>query len=139
MGLKENIQEIADTAVNGVAETYDGSKEILIKDAIFIRDKGCLTKIAYADIVYLKGDGNYTTLVTKEKSFSLRNILKEFEEILPTVLFLRIHKSFIVNLEEIRTISPKEVTVRNEKVPVGRTYYQTLISGVQKLGSNGFD
>ncbi|MDN3688621.1 LytR/AlgR family response regulator transcription factor [Cyclobacterium jeungdonense] len=139
MGLKENIQEIADRAVNGTTNTYDGSKEILIKDAIFIRDKGCLTKIAYADIIYLKGDGNYTTLVTKEKSFSLRNILKEFEEILPTDLFLRIHKSFIVNLEEIRTISPKEVSVRNEKVPVGRTYYPTLISGVQKLGSNGFD
>lgn len=139
MGLKENIQEIADRAVNGVADTYDGSKEILIKDAIFIRDKGCLTKIAYSEIVYLKGDGNYTTLVTREKSFSLRNILKEFEEILPTESFLRIHKSFIVNLEEIRTISPKEVSVCNEKVPVGRTYYQTLISGVQKLGSNGFD
>lgn len=139
MGLKENIQEIADRAVNGVGDSFSGSKEILIKDAIFIRDKGCLTKIAYTEIVYLKGDGNYTTLVTRDKSFSLRNILKEFEELLPTDMFLRIHKSFIVNLEEIRTISPKEVSVRNEKVPVGRTYYQTLLGGVQKLGSNGFD
>lgn len=139
MGLKENIQEIADRAVNGVGDSFSGSKEILIKDAIFIRDKGCLTKIAYSEIVYLKGDGNYTTLVTRDKSFSLRNILKEFEELLPTDMFLRIHKSFIVNLEEIRTISPKEVSVRNEKVPVGRTYYQTLLGGVQKLGSNGFD
>ncbi|WP_375586446.1 LytR/AlgR family response regulator transcription factor [Cyclobacterium xiamenense] len=139
MGLKENVQEMMEDVVNETADMALDTKEILIKDAIFIRDKGCLTKVAYSDIVYLKGDGNYTTLITKEKSFSLRNILKEFEEMLPTRLFLRIHKSYIVNLNDIKTISPKEVTVLKDKVPVGRTYYQTLINGIQKLGSNGFD
>jgi len=139
MGLKENVQEMMEDVANDAVDISFDTKEILIKDAIFIRDKGCLTKVAYTDIVYLKGDGNYTTLITREKSYSLRNILKEFEEMLPICQFLRIHKSYIVNLNDIKTISPKEVTVLNEKVPVGRTYYQTLINGIQKLGSNGFD
>lgn len=139
MGMKENIQELAEHSMNGLFGERNESKDLLIRDAIFIRDKGCLTKVKYQNIIYLKGDGNYTTLVTREKSYSLRNILKEFEEMLPATRFLRIHKSFIVNLDEINTISPKEVTVNNQKVPVGRTYYQTLINGVQKLGSNGFD
>jgi len=139
MGLKENVQEMMEDVANDAVDISFDTKEILIKDAIFIRDKGCLTKVAYTDIVYLKGDGNYTTLITREKSYSLRNILKEFEEMLPVCQFLRIHKSYIVNLNDIKTISPKEVTVLNEKVPVGRTYYQTLINGIQKLGSNGFD
>lgn len=139
MGLKENVQEIMEDVAGDAVDISFDTKEILIKDAIFIRDKGCLTKVAYTDIVYLKGDGNYTTLITRKKSYSLRNILKEFEEMLPTRQFLRIHKSYIVNLNDIKTISPKEVTVLNEKVPVGRTYYQTLINGIQKLGSNGFD
>ncbi|MFC4874541.1 LytR/AlgR family response regulator transcription factor [Negadavirga shengliensis] len=134
--MKDNLQEYSTKAVNG---TIDSNRELLIKDAIFIRDKGCLTKIKFAEIHYLKGDGNYTTLVTGTKSFSLRNILKEFEEVLPDHLFIRIHKSYIVNLNEINTISPKEVTVVNDKVPVGRTYYQNLINGVQKLGSSGLD
>lgn len=120
---------------NGMNGTLHESKGLLIKHAIFIRDKGCLTKVPYKDIIYLKGDGNYTTLVTPTKTYSLRNILKEFEEILPENQFIRIHKSFIVNLDEIRTISPKELCVATEKVPVGRTYYQTLINGIQKLGS----
>ncbi|SEJ78395.1 LytTr DNA-binding domain-containing protein [Cyclobacterium xiamenense] len=139
MGLKENVQEMMEDVAGDAVDISFDTKEILIKDAIFIRDKGCLTKVAYTDIVYLKGDGNYTTLITREKSYSLRNILKEFEEMLPTRQFLRIHKSYIVNLNDIKTISPKEVTVLSEKVPVGRTYYQTLINGIQKLGSNGFD
>ena len=136
MKLKENLLDYASKPLNGIKEN---EKKLLIKDAIFIRDKGCLTKIKFSNILYLKGDGNYTTLITRDKSFSLRNILKEFEELLPDNLFLRIHKSFIVNINEINTISPKEVTVSTEKVPVGRTYYQNLINGIQKLGSNGID
>jgi DNA-binding LytR/AlgR family response regulator len=124
---------------NGNKEIHVKTKELLIKDAIFIRDKGCLTKVKFSNILYLKGDGNYTTLVTHKKVYSLRNILKEFEEILPDGSFLRIHKSYIVNLEEICTISPKEILMGEDKVPVGRTYYQTLLGGIQKLGSNGFE
>lgn len=138
MKIKEKL-EVYTSNGNGSKEIKANTKELLIKDAIFIRDKGCLTKIKFSNILYLKGDGNYTTLVTQKKVYSLRNILKEFEEILPQDLFLRIHKSFIVNLQEIITISPKEILMGEDKVPVGRTYYQTLIGGIQKLGSNGFD
>lgn len=138
MNIKEKL-EVYTSNGNGTAEIQVKGKELLIKDAIFIRDKGCLTKIKFSNIVYLKGDGNYTTLVTNKKVYSLRNILKEFEEILPQEMFLRIHKSFIVNLQEIITISPKEILMGEDKVPVGRTYYQALINGIQKLGSNGFE
>ncbi len=136
MKIKDNITSNGSNSING---TLTKPKELLIKDAIFIRDKGCLTKVRFLDIMYLKGDGNYTTLVTKKKSYSLRNILKEFEELLPGDLFIRIHKSYIINVNEINTISPKEVMVDEDKVPVGRTYYQNLINGIQKLGSNGLD
>lgn len=89
----------------------------------------------FKNVLWLKGDGNYTTLVTKDKVYSLRNILKEFEAILPEEEFVRIHKSYLVRLDRITTISPKEVTIEQERVPVGRTYYQKLIHGINKLGA----
>lgn len=109
--------------------------ELLIKDALFVRDKGCLRRVKFKNVLWLKGDGNYTTLVTKDKVYSLRNILKEFEAILPEDEFVRIHKSYLVRLDRITTISPKEVTIEGECVPVGRTYYQKLIHGINKLGA----
>ncbi|QDH80757.1 LytTR family transcriptional regulator [Echinicola soli] len=109
--------------------------ELLIKDALFVRDKGCLRRVKFKNVLWLKGDGNYTTLVTKDKVYSLRNILKEFEAILPEEEFVRIHKSYLVRLDRITTISPKEVTIEQERVPVGRTYYQKLIHGINKLGA----
>lgn len=118
---------------NGNVESF------LIKDGVFIRNKGNLVKVKWTEILWLKGDGNYTTLVTRTQVFSLRNILKEFESVLPNEEFFRIHKSYIVRLDEIKSINPREVIIGNDAVPVGRTYFQDLINGIKKLGSGGAD
>jgi hypothetical protein len=56
----------------------------------------------------------------------VRNILKEFEAVLPVDQFMRIHKSYIVQVSEIQSINTKEVKVGSDLVPVGRTYYHQL-------------
>jgi DNA-binding LytR/AlgR family response regulator len=112
-------------------------ESFLIKDGLFIRNKGNLIKVKWVDILWLKGDGNYTTLVSRTQVFSLRNILKEFESVLPSDEFFRIHKSYIVRLDEIKSINPREVGIGNDSVPVGRTYFQDLINGIKKLSSGG--
>jgi DNA-binding LytR/AlgR family response regulator len=78
----------------------NSENKLLIKDALFIRNKGNLVKVKFKDIFWLKGDGNYTTVVTKDNVFSLRNILKEFETVLPEDDFLRIHKSYIIRIDQ---------------------------------------
>ncbi|UJP67099.1 LytTR family transcriptional regulator [Mongoliitalea daihaiensis] len=112
---------------------------ILVKDAIFVRHKGNLVKVKFSDILWMKGDGNYTTLVTRQEVYSLRNILKELEAVLPANEFIRIHKSYIVRLDEIISINPRELTVSKDTVPVGRTYYQSLLNCINKLGSSNLD
>lgn len=112
-------------------------RPLLISNGLFIRHRGNLVKIKWSDILWLKGDGNYTTLVTRQQVYSLRNILKELEAILPVDEFFRIHKSYIVRLDEIVSINPREIVVGTDSVPVGRTYFQDLLQGIKKLGSNG--
>jgi DNA-binding LytR/AlgR family response regulator len=109
----------------------------LVKDAVFVRHEGSLVKVRFEDILWLKGDGNYTTLITKKAVFSIRNILKDFESVLPESQFIRIHKSYIVQASEILSITTKEVKVGNDLVPVGRTFYHQLLSGIRKIGSIG--
>lgn len=122
---------------NGEKKPFSPESKLLVKDAVFVRHEGSLVKVKFDDILWLKGDGNYTTLITKKAVFSVRNILKEFEGVLPQDQFLRIHKSYIVQVSEIQSINTKEVMVGNDLVPVGRTYYHDLISGIQKLGNLG--
>jgi DNA-binding LytR/AlgR family response regulator len=118
-------------------EKVSTNQELLIKDAIFVRHEGSLVKVKFTDILWLKADGNYTTLVCRKGVFSIRNILKNFESELPSKDFMRIHKSYVVRIDEIESISSKEVDVSGDLVPVGRTYYHALINGIQKLGLSG--
>lgn len=136
--MKE-LLEVNRTNENGIGNAafevqQDG--RILIPDAIFVRFEGNLVKVKYDDILWLKGDGNYTTLVARHSVFSVRNILKDFETALPSDRFMRIHKSYIVQISEINTINTKEIKVATDLVPVGRTYYHDLVNGIQKLGSH---
>lgn len=59
--------------------------------------------IAVDDILCLQGEGNYTFLYTRDrKRFLVSKTLKEFEKTLDKILFLRIHKSYIVNLAYVQ-------------------------------------
>ncbi len=120
---------------NGEKKLHQPESKLLIRDAVFVRHDGNLVKVKYDDILWLKGDGNYTTLVTRQSVFSVRNILKDFETVLPSDRFMRIHKSYIVQVSEILSINPREVKVGTDLVPVGRTYYHELLDGIQKLGN----
>jgi DNA-binding LytR/AlgR family response regulator len=121
-----------------VTETKRTDKSgLLIKDAIFVRHAGSLVKVKFIDILWLKADGNYTILVSRKAVFSIRNILKNFEDELPAGDFMRIHKSYIVRIDEIESINTKDLKVAGDLVPVGRTYYHALINGIQKLGMSG--
>lgn len=121
---------------NGHKIMNQPTEKLLIRDAVFVRHDGNLVKVRYDDILWLKGDGNYTTLVTRTSVFSVRNILKDFESVLPEGRFMRIHKSYIVQVSEINAINPRELKVGSDLVPVGRTYYQDLLNGIQKLSNS---
>ncbi len=132
--MRELIEGVKKNGNGNGQAALENTSKLLIKDAIFVRQEGSLVKVKFQDILWLQGDGNYTTLVTKGFVVSVRNILKDFEDALPKDQFMRIHKSYIVRLEEIISISTREVKIEEHTVPVGRTYYQRLIEGIQKLG-----
>ena len=136
--MKE-LLEVRKTSGNGSGEKklFFQDTKLLVKDAVFVRHEGSLVKVKFDDILWLKGDGNYTTLITKKAIFSVRNILKEFESVLPVSQFIRIHKSYIVQASEILSITTKEVKIGNDLVPVGRTFYHQLLGGIRKIGSFG--
>lgn len=139
--MKE-LLEVVKTSENGnghfpVELSKVANEELLIKDALFVRHEGSLVKLKYVDILWLKGDGNYTTIVARHSVFSVRNLLKDFEDVLPADQFFRIHKSYLVRIDEINSINTKEIKVAKDLVPVGRTYYHGLVNRIQKLSPSG--
>jgi len=88
-----------------------------------------------SEILYCKSDGSYTTVFLKDnENHIVSKSIKHFEEILPRKSFLRIHKSFIVNLREIKEFLKHgngEVVLSNDKIiPVSRTQRQTVLDAL---------
>jgi two-component system LytT family response regulator len=84
------------------------------------------------DILYCKSDGSYTHLFLKnDVDYLVSKSIKHFEDILPEELFLRIHKSYIINVDEVVGINKQgngEVILSNEaEIPISRSYKHQLL------------
>ena len=74
--------------------------------------------------------GDYIKLITTSDNIIILSSLKSFEKELPKEKFMRIHKSFIVNLEKIDTYDSKNVFIDSEKIPLSRNKKANLDSAL---------
>lgn len=97
------------------------------KGSLKIMDKGFLVPIPFSEVVYLKADGLYTKVYTKAKSYLVRDILKGFEDKLPADQFIRVHKSYLVNIAYIGSFNAKKINLGEISIPIRRGLYKELI------------
>ncbi|WP_298474907.1 LytTR family DNA-binding domain-containing protein [uncultured Maribacter sp.] len=101
----------------------EGKKE----NCIFLNVDKTLHKIAILDILCISSDKNYVTVYTKTRKFTYLDSLKNWIEKLPEYNFTQIHKSHIINHEEINKISGNIVYMRDQKIPIGRSYKSQIL------------
>lgn len=90
-----------------------------------------LYKINFDDIHYIEGQHEYVSFYTKEKRITALYSLKTLEDQLPRDKFIRVHKSYIVNIDHISEIEQVSLTVAGHKVPIGGSYRDSLL---ERLG-----
>lgn len=92
------------------------------KDYFFVKTEYKHLKINYADILYMKGYGDYVAIQkTNEKILTLEN-MKYFEKTLPSNQFVRVHKSYIISLDHISYIEKNRIVIGKEFIPIGGKY-----------------
>ena len=97
-------------------------QESVQKKYLFVTVDRIKRKIDLEDISYIEGLKDYVQIRTKTDKIVTRQTMTDMERELPPGSFLRIHRSFIINTEKIKTVSYDEISVGNETLPVGRTY-----------------
>ncbi|MCV9934078.1 LytTR family DNA-binding domain-containing protein [Flavobacterium sp. LS1R47] len=84
-------------------------------DRIFIKSEGKLVKILFDEILYIEAQGDYLKIIIPSGSFTTQVTLKAMEEILNLPNFFRVQRSFILNLEAVRSINGNTVELTNGK------------------------
>lgn len=84
-------------------------------DRIFIKSEGRLVKIVLNEILYIEAQGDYLKIVIPENSYTTQATLKSMDEILDKQLFFRVQRSFILNIEAVKTVSGNMIELTNGK------------------------
>jgi two-component system, LytTR family, response regulator len=92
------------------------------KDFIFIRKSKTMIKVLTDDILYIESLKDYVKIHCKSEEHLIKYQISQLEIELPEDLFLRIHKSYIVSVPKITTVSPGAVGIGEHKFPIGRSY-----------------
>jgi len=99
-------------------------------DFMFVKSEQKLVKIKFSEIEFIEGMKDYVKIFTKEKVIITLLTMKFFEANLPLNDFIRIHKSYIINVDAIKSISGNEVEMKNMKLPIGSIYKENLLKRI---------
>ena len=108
-------------------------EENLINDSFFIKNKGELIKINKSDIHYLEAYDNYTKLICDKHEYLLSYTLKKMCEKLKDKNFIRIHRSYLININKIDSLFEGYVFIANQKLPIGKSYKEDLMNSISLL------
>jgi two-component system LytT family response regulator len=96
------------------------------KEYIYIKESGKLVKVMLADILYAESMKDYIRLKTIKEQLLTHMTMKALEELLPADRFVRVHRSFMVNLQHVAVIGKNELTVDALTIPIGANYKDKL-------------
>lgn len=100
---------------------------------IFVKSNLKKRKVYLKELKYIQALGDYVKLITEEDNLVVLSTMKSFEKELPTEDFLRIHKSYIVNLRKIEKFNSKAVELGTEVLPLSRNRKTELVEALSQF------
>jgi DNA-binding LytR/AlgR family response regulator len=101
-------------------------------DFLIIKDGTKIHKIQYSDLLYIEGQREYVTFHTSKQKITALYALKNLEELLPSHLFIRIHKSFIVSIRHIEQIDRSLLKIAGATLSIGGNYKDALMNKLNR-------
>lgn len=123
-GNEDSVVRGSDNANMG----EDKTDQPKTRDYIMVKADYKMYKINYADLLYIEGQREYVSFYTTTKRITALYSLKSLEEQLPSDQFARVHKSYIVSINNISEVGTMSVTVAGVSIPVGGSYRDNFLS-----------
>ena len=124
------------TAINKVRDLLQSNTEefkVNEEEFIFIRDSNIVRRLNLNDILFAEAMGDYVKLHTVQKYYAIHATLKSIEERLPSLKFIRVHRSFVAAVNKIDTIKDGALIINGKPVPVADAYRAALNKRINVL------
>lgn len=100
---------------------------------LFVKVGTQLIKLEYEDILWVEAQGDYVQIQLRDKKHLVYNRLKTFEQKLPVNKFLKVHRSFIVNMKEVENIQENSLIINGQQIPISRSKKPLLRTRINKF------
>lgn len=94
---------------------------------IFIKSDGKLVRLNNEDILYIESMGDYVKFVTAEKKYITHNTIKALEEKVDKTCFMKVHRSYIINLSKIDDIRENDLFIKGTEIPISKAHKQDVL------------
>ena len=112
---------------NHTKKDRNASDNIIIKDALFIKQNNFFTKVKFDDILFIKSDHIYIEIITcDDQKILIRGSLNEYIKKLNNN-FIRVHRGYIVNLHHLQSISHNQLLINEYEIQIGKIYHAELL------------
>ena len=106
-------------------------------EEIFIKKGSSLVKLKLREIIYIEALENYVTLNTNDDKFTIHFTMKAIENQLPSGVFIRVHRSFIINKSMIQAIKENSLDLNVggslKSIPVGKSFRDSLLNDINVM------
>ncbi|KIA95812.1 LytTR family transcriptional regulator [Pedobacter kyungheensis] len=97
-----------------------------IDDFIFVKSGVQRIKLQFSEVSHIQGLKDYAIIHTPAKKILLKGSIKAMQDLFPADRFLRVHKSFIINLQKVQQLDRNSIFLNGQQVPIGRNFREEL-------------
>jgi DNA-binding LytR/AlgR family response regulator len=101
-------------------------------DSVFIKVDGRLIRLDLDELMWVEAQRDYMLLTTTSSRYLIHSTMKALAEKLPAT-FVRVHRSFIVNLDAIKDIEDTTLVIDRKVIPIGASYRDELMDRLNTL------
>jgi len=132
--FQKAIQKAESTSVTATQDP-DSSEHVETTSGndLYINIDRRLIKIDIPSIYLIEAKGDYIFIKTEGKNYTVRSTLKKIEDKLPDNLFLKVHRSYVINVQKIIDIEDNSVLIKRDVIPVSRSNRQELMKRLNLL------
>ena len=105
----------------------------ILSDSIFVKHHEKMVRVDIKDIFYIEAERNYCRIHSKLKEYLLVMTLKDLDEKLPNKHFIRVHRSFIVNLSQIDEVARSHIVIGKKAIPVSKALKEELLNRLHTI------
>jgi len=138
---KLDLQRAIELVVNHINCPTDSASQatianeapFILSDCIFVRHHEKMVKVDIKDILYIEAERNYCRIHSKDKEYLLVMTLKDMDDKLPKKYFIRVHRSFIVNIAQIDEVATSHIVISKKAIPVSKALKEELLNRLQTI------